>query len=210
VHSEYSINEGGGDRVDFDGRILYLCAAARLVERLGDLAVDPRLEPETEAFLHALLDGEMPDASAALAAARAVDPGAGELLEPLLGMTIAPTMIAASEKRNVIPAVCDVTIDCRLLPGQTPEEAAAAIRRRLGDGDYELENIERHGGTRSPIGGPLWEAVTSFVVAEEPGARVAPICVAGFADSPGCAMRSGASRTASSPRVRSTRPPLRA
>jgi hypothetical protein len=77
-------------------------------------------------------------------------------------------------------------------------------RRRL-----RLENIERHGGTRSPIGGPLWEAVTSFVVAEEPGARVAPICVAGFADSPGCAMRSGASRTASSPRVRWMPPPLR-
>jgi len=215
VRSEYSINEGAGDRVDFGGRILYLCAtaekmtspfrlrvhgrsghasmpaiadnalvkAAPLVERLGDLAVDPRLEPETEAFLDALLGGEVPDASAALAAARAVDPTAAELLEPLLGMTIAPTMIAASAKRNVIPAVCDVTIDCRLLPGQTPEEAAAAIRNRLGEGDYELENIERHGGTRSPIGGPLWEAVTSFVDAEDAGARVAPICVAGFTDS---------------------------
>ena len=28
-----------------------------------------------------------------------------------------------------------------------------------GKGDYDLVNIERQGGTRSPIGGPLWDAV---------------------------------------------------
>jgi len=214
VRADYSINEGAGDRVDFGGRILYLCAtaekmtapfrlrvhgrsghasmpsiadnalvkAARLVERLGAFAVEPRLGPETEAFLEALLDA-VPDPRDALATARGVDPVAGELLEPLLGMTVAPTMIVASEKRNVIPALCDVTIDCRLLPGQTPGEAAGAIRDRLGEGEYELETIESSGGTRSPSDGTLWEAVTSFVAAEDPGARVAPICVAGFTDS---------------------------
>jgi acetylornithine deacetylase/succinyl-diaminopimelate desuccinylase-like protein len=92
-------------------------------------------------------------------------------------------MISASQKRNVIPAVCEVTIDCRLLPGQTPEEAEAELRRVLGPGGYELENIERQGGTRSPIGGPLWDAVRSFLDADEPGARAAPMCVAGFTDS---------------------------
>ena len=45
------------------------------------------------------------------------------------------------------------------------------------------EPIEAQGGTRSPLGGPLWDAVESFVAAEEPGARAAPICVAGFTDS---------------------------
>ena len=44
-------------------------------------------------------------------------------------------------------------------------------------------NIEAQGGTRSAIGGPLWDAVQSFVEAEEPGAVAAPICVAGFTDS---------------------------
>ena len=215
VRADYSINEGGGERVDFGGRVLYLCAtaekmsspfrlrvrgrsghasmpsiadnalvkAARYIERLGTFEVEPRLGPETEAFLSALADGDVPEAGEALAAARSIHPLAGVVLEPLLGMTVAPTMIEASQKRNVIPALCEVTIDCRLLPGQTPEEAEEAIRRRLGDGEYELENTERHGGTRSPIGGALWEAVRSFVAAEEPEARVAPICVAGFTDS---------------------------
>jgi acetylornithine deacetylase/succinyl-diaminopimelate desuccinylase-like protein len=44
-------------------------------------------------------------------------------------------------------------------------------------------NTERFGGTRSPIEGPLWDAVQSFVDTEEPGAVAAPICVAGFTDS---------------------------
>jgi acetylornithine deacetylase/succinyl-diaminopimelate desuccinylase-like protein len=30
---------------------------------------------------------------------------------------------------------------------------------------------------------PLWEAAESFIAEVEPGARVAPICVAGFTDS---------------------------
>jgi acetylornithine deacetylase/succinyl-diaminopimelate desuccinylase-like protein len=160
-----------------------LVKAARHVERLGAFAAEPRLGPETEALLATLLDGHVPTAREALDLARAAHPLAGELLEPLLGMTVAPTMIRASEKRNVIPALCEVTIDCRLLPGQTPEEAEAALVAWLGDDGYELENYERAGGTRSPIGGPLWEAVRSFVADEEPGAAAAPICVAGFTDS---------------------------
>jgi acetylornithine deacetylase/succinyl-diaminopimelate desuccinylase-like protein len=161
-----------------------LVKAARHVERLGAFEVEPRLGPETEALLATILDGHVPTAREALELARAAHPLAAELLEPLLGMTVAPTMIRASEKRNVIPALCEVTIDCRLLPGQTPEEAEATLVAWLGaDGGYELENYERAGGTRSALGGPLWDAVQSFVADLEVGAGVAPVCVAGFTDS---------------------------
>ena len=105
------------------------------------------------------------------------------MIEPLLGMTVAPTMISASEKRNVIPGRCEVTVDCRLLPGQTEAEADAVVRAWLGEGDYELEWRDGQGGTRSELGTPLWAAIESFVDGLEPGARLAPICVAGFTDS---------------------------
>src|SRR3954452_23010279 len=105
-----------------------------------------------------------------LAPARAVSPLAGEVVEPLLGLTVAPTKAHASDKRNVIPAVCEITLDVRLLPEQTPAEAEAVLRAFLGEGDYELVPMAAHGGTRSPIGGPLWDAVASFVEAEDPGA----------------------------------------
>ena len=159
-----------------------LVKAAPFVERLGAFEVEPRLIPEVEAFLAALLP-EVPPPAEALAAANGVSPLAAELIEPLLAMTVAPTMVRASDKRNVIPAVCEVTVDVRLLPGQTPEEAEAVLRAWLGEGEYELVNYERQGGTRSPIGGPLWDAVQTFVAEEEPGANAAPTCVAGFTDS---------------------------
>jgi acetylornithine deacetylase/succinyl-diaminopimelate desuccinylase-like protein len=159
-----------------------LVKAARLIERLGEFAPEPRLTPETEGFLAALAD-RVPPAGEALAAVRAIDPVAAELVEPLLGLTVAPTMIEASRKRNVIPGRCEVTVDCRLLPGQDEAEAEAVVRAWIGEGDYELEWREGQGGTRSALGTPLWAAIEEFVAELEPGARLAPICVAGFTDS---------------------------
>ena len=83
----------------------------------------------------------------------------------------------------MIPALCEITVDVRLLPGETPAQAESELRAWLGPGDYDLVNIEGQGGTRSAIGGSLWDAVRSFVEEEEPGAVVAPACVAGFNDS---------------------------
>jgi acetylornithine deacetylase/succinyl-diaminopimelate desuccinylase-like protein len=159
-----------------------LVKAAKLIERLGIFETEPRLTPETKGFLAAICDA-VPDADEALEAARSIDPVAAEMLEPLLGLTVAPTMIEASHKRNVIPGRCETTVDCRLLPGQTEAEAEKVLREWLGAGDYRLEWREGQGGTRSPLGTPLWSAIGEFVGALESDARLAPICVPGFTDS---------------------------
>jgi acetylornithine deacetylase/succinyl-diaminopimelate desuccinylase-like protein len=159
-----------------------LVKAARLIERLAAFRPEAALGPETEGLLRAVL-GEVPPADEAVARVAALDPEAAALLEPVLALTVSPTMISASDKRNVVPAVCEVTVDCRLLPGQTQEEAEALLRDALGDGDYELTFTEGHGGTRSPAEGPLWEAVASFVAEREPGAAAVPYALPGFTDS---------------------------
>jgi acetylornithine deacetylase/succinyl-diaminopimelate desuccinylase-like protein len=159
-----------------------LVRASRLIARLGEFAPEPRLLPETEGFLAAIAD-RVPAPADALAVARGIDPVAAELVEPLLGLTVSPTMIAASEKRNVIPGRCEVTVDCRLLPGQTEAEAESVLREWLGVDSYELEWRDAQGGTRSELRTPLWSAIERFVAQLEPGARLAPICVAGFTDS---------------------------
>ena len=159
-----------------------LVKASRLISRLGEFTAEPELTPETEAFLAAIAD-RVPPAGQALAVAAEVDPVAAEMVEPLLGLTVSPTMIEASQKRNVIPGRCDVTVDCRLLPGQTEEQAEAVLRGWLGPGEYGLEWRGGQGGTRSALGTPLWAAIESFVEELEPGARLAPMCVPGFTDS---------------------------
>ena len=159
-----------------------LVKAAPLIARLGEFSAEPRLLPETEGFLAAIGD-RVPPAGEALSFARAVDPVAAEMVEPLLGMTVSPTIIHASDKRNVIPGRCEITVDTRLLPGETEEQAEQALREWLGPGDYDLEWRGGYGGTRSELGTPLWSAIERFVDELEPGARLAPICVAGFTDS---------------------------
>lgn len=159
-----------------------LVKAARLIEALAEHRPEAAIGPEVAGFLDVVL-GEQPPAPEVLARLRAFDPLAAELIEPLLAFTLAPTMISASESRNVIPGTCDVTVDCRILAGEAPEDVEPAVRAILGAADYELEWIERWGGTRSTMETPLWSAIEGWVEELEPGARVAPLCCSGFTDS---------------------------
>ncbi|HYZ89207.1 MAG TPA: M20/M25/M40 family metallo-hydrolase [Myxococcales bacterium] len=160
-----------------------LVKAAPMITALGSYQPERRLIPEVEALLETVT-GERPTSpDDVLVRARAVAPLLAEMVEPLLSMTLTPTMANASQKRNVVPAVCEITVDSRLLPGMTPDEQQAIVREILGEGDYELEVLEAHGGTRSAIDTSLWHAVESWVESVDPGARPAPICVAGFTDS---------------------------
>jgi acetylornithine deacetylase/succinyl-diaminopimelate desuccinylase-like protein len=160
-----------------------LLRAAPVLESLGRLGFAPTLIPEVRAFLE-LIVGEVPPATEALDRAAAVAPLAAQLLAPLLSATLSPTMIEASRKRNVIPGTCTITVDCRLLPGQTPQEVEALLRAGV-PGEWEIEWIENEyvGGTRSAIESPLWDALDAWVSELEPGARLAPIVCGGFTDS---------------------------
>ncbi len=159
-----------------------LVKAAPLIERLAAYRPELQLGPETSLLVEAVA-GRLLEPAEALELAREVDPTAAELLEPLLSLTLSPTTVSASERRNVIPHVCEVGVDCRLLPGQTQAEVEPLLREVLGEDDYDFEWIEGRGGTRSALETPLWDAVESFVAEIEPEAAVLPICVAGFTDS---------------------------
>jgi acetylornithine deacetylase/succinyl-diaminopimelate desuccinylase-like protein len=159
-----------------------LVKAARYIEALDAYEPPRQLIPEARGFLEAVL-GEAPPVEEALARAQAVDPVVAALVEPLLSLTLSPTMIDASHQRNVIPALCEVTVDCRLLPEQGPADAEPLIRAALGNGSYELVWDEAMGGTRSAIETPLWDALAGFVEGIEPDAKLAPIACAGFTDS---------------------------
>ena len=160
-----------------------LVKAARLIERIAAYRPEPRVQEEIDRFLHTVL-GEVPPAASVVDRARDIDRTAAELVEPLLAPTFSPTMIAASQKRNVVPALCEISVDCRLLPGQTADEIEPVVREVLGnDVDYDLVFLKAEGGTRSALDTPLWAAVEAFVAQEEPGAAAVPMICAGFTDS---------------------------
>jgi len=150
-----------------------LVRAARLIERLADYRPRVRVLPEADAFLELVGTTDLEQLDTPLRA----------IVEPMLSHSISPTIIEASKQRNVIPALCDLVCDCRLLPGETQAEAEADIRGALGEDSYELVWLEGVGGTASPLDTPLWNAIESFVHEEEPGAVLAPVVLAGFTDS---------------------------
>jgi acetylornithine deacetylase/succinyl-diaminopimelate desuccinylase-like protein len=161
-----------------------LVKAASYIEALGRFDPPKQLLPEVQRFLEVVL-GEVPPLDDALERARRLSPLAAELVEPLLSLTLSPTMIEASRRRNVIPASCTITVDCRLLPGQTPQDVEPLLRSALGSGEWELEWIpeDQAGGTVSPVETPLWHALEAWLGAIEPGARLAPLISSGFTDS---------------------------
>jgi len=160
-----------------------LVKAASLITKLGEYVPEQQLTPEVSALLEAVTGAAPTSPQDAITRAEEIGDFFAAMVEPLLSLTFSPTMASASQKRNVIPAICDVIVDSRLLPGVTPAEQLAVARHVLGEADYELESLEAHGGTRSPIETPLWDAVSAWVEQVEPEARPAPICVAGFTDS---------------------------
>jgi len=86
------------------------------------------------------LDG---DPAAALGALRDRDPRLAATVEPMLGVTLAPTIISASEKINVIPSRACLQIDCRTPPGMGEEQVRTRVHELLGGAGYALEFTEK-------------------------------------------------------------------
>ena len=145
---------------------------------------DPESTADTDLFLERLLGHRHDDPVAALREIENVDPLVAKLLaDPMLGVTLAPTMAKASSRENVIPSRAELVIDCRTPPGMTGDEALERINAVLGEGDWRIEFNDPVVGNRSDYGGPLAEAIEEWVEMVEPGAEVLPQVMPGFSDS---------------------------
>jgi acetylornithine deacetylase/succinyl-diaminopimelate desuccinylase-like protein len=109
------------------------------------------------------------------------EPALLSLLEPMLGVTLTPTMAHASEKINVIPSRAYVKVDCRVPPG-LGEDAA---RRRIAEvlGEVEVEFTERVMGNSSSAQSTLMQAISRWIAANDQGAETVPVILPGFSDS---------------------------
>jgi acetylornithine deacetylase/succinyl-diaminopimelate desuccinylase-like protein len=207
VRTDYLLNEGAGTVIPFDGgRVFDVCVAEKGVFRfklrtrgiaghasipkIGDNAL-LKLAPLLQAMKDRQPGFDVTSAPQAMLDGLGVtfeqlqerDPMLALLVEPMLGVTLAPTRAQASEKINVIPSVAEIGVDCRVPPGLGEEDALRRIREVLGDGDYEIEFMEKVVGNQSPVESPLMDVIKGWVASVEPGARVVPTILPGFTDS---------------------------
>jgi acetylornithine deacetylase/succinyl-diaminopimelate desuccinylase-like protein len=145
----------------------------------------PSLEPTAEplAFLRGVGEDEH-DPAGALRRLGDADPRLLQMLEPMFGVTFAPTRISASEKINVIPSRAELRVDCRVPPGLGEAETRRAIEQVLGGlAGLQVDFTERVTGNRSPIDSPLMDALGEWVAERDPGAKTVPTILPGFTDS---------------------------
>lgn len=98
--------------------------------------------------------------------------------------TIAPTVMRAGAKTNVIPDRVDLEVDIRTLPGQTAADIDAMLGDVLGDlADRVTVLAANHDdSTTSPIDTPLWDSLSRVVQGFYPGASLVPTMMVGATD----------------------------
>lgn len=159
---------------------------AELVRRVGPGMPRPQRSELTDRMLELLLPGNVSgDLDVDLARAAALHPFLQHMLPALVGTTMAPTMLDASPRRNVMPARASVELDCRILPGSTEIDVERDVRDRLGsDIPYELSWPERLvAGSASPADGPVPEALAAYLDRQASDVSLLPVLDTGFTDS---------------------------
>jgi acetylornithine deacetylase/succinyl-diaminopimelate desuccinylase-like protein len=164
-------------------------ALLKLAGYVAALSEQPPPEPtaEGEALLEALLGEPFPGEEGirtGLERLRSEQPLLSDyLVEPMLGVTLTPTISNAGKKANVIPSEAEALVDCRVPPGYGEDEARHQLEALIGDGDYEIEFSEAVVGNRSPMDSPLADAISGWLAEADPGAELAPTVMPGFSDS---------------------------
>jgi acetylornithine deacetylase/succinyl-diaminopimelate desuccinylase-like protein len=123
------------------------------------------------------------DPSAALAALRERAPGFAPDVEAMLSVTLAPTMVDASNQMNVIPERARLHVDCRVPPGMEEPAVLERVREVIGTDGYRLDFTERLVGNASRPRSALMEALRGWVQRSDPGARCLPSISVGYSDS---------------------------
>jgi acetylornithine deacetylase/succinyl-diaminopimelate desuccinylase-like protein len=161
----------------------------RALERIREYQPEVRVVPEVQAYyaaLSALQDGERRERYQDLRAALGdADFRASFLGNPhdaaLVRNTIAPTVLRASEKTNVIPRTATAEVDCRLLPGEDPAVFIERLRQVIGDAAVTIDVLLNFLPSSSPTNTALFTALRAL--AQQSGAPVVPSVLTGFTDS---------------------------
>ena len=160
-----------------------LLRLAPLVEKLGSARVGFDVTDEPRAFITAL-GADPADPDAALRSLAEAEPRLAAMVEPGLGVTFSPTIISASQKINVVPALAELKVDCRVPPGMGAEETMARIREVLGvDDRFEVEFLEQVIGNRSPMQSELMDAISGWVGEQDGAGEAVPVVLPAFTDS---------------------------
>ncbi len=167
-----------------------LVKAAEVVRRIDEYRPQAQLHEAWVRFIEGI--GFPPELAGPLLDPDRIDQFCDEL--PLVGLarqahacthtTMAPTLMRAGSKLNVIPDRVELDVDIRSLPGWDTADVLAMLEEVVGDlaADVEIEMASEQPSTTSPIDTPLWDALERVSRIFYPGARTVPYLTVGATD----------------------------
>jgi acetylornithine deacetylase/succinyl-diaminopimelate desuccinylase-like protein len=169
---------GHGSMTNDDNAVTRLSAA---VARIGAHEWPVRLTPTMQTLLAAVGQIAGTDATPDNAEALVEEfGGAARMMGAVIRNTANPTMLGAGYKVNVIPTEATAHVDGRFLPGYE-DEFFDTIAELCGEG-IERTFVSHQQPWETPYDGDLVDAMTRCLLAEDPGAVVAPYLMSGGTD----------------------------
>jgi acetylornithine deacetylase/succinyl-diaminopimelate desuccinylase-like protein len=167
---------------------------ANALARLERHTFPARLLPVTRAWLRERSRIESPEVGEAM---RKLADSTGELpadalsvleanpvLAANLRTTCVATLISGGTRVNALPASATATVNCRIVPEETPEQVHEELVRVLADASLEIEPSQEFGfGEPSPLEGPGPAAIAKVAREMWPGIPIIPFMSRGATDS---------------------------
>ena len=174
-----------------DNAVVHLSAA---IAKIGAYEPPVKFIPETERYFEQLARVEddetakwlraleMPSRQS-LAVKRVAE--MSPIWNSMMRDTVAPTMLQAGVRLNVVPSEARANLNVRLLPGDSINDVVADLKKIVNDPQIRFEVVQ-NGGTPSPpssVDSPLYKTIQQASEKEFPGIVTMPYMSTGATDS---------------------------
>ncbi len=100
----------------------------------------------------------------------------------LVRNTISPTVLEGSNKTNVIPSHARAQLDCRLLPGEDPQQFVTILEKVVDDPEVRFSILLNFSPLASEVETDLFRAIRTVAEKHDPQVPVVPAVLGGFTD----------------------------
>ncbi len=166
-----------------------LVKAGRIAALLADHRPMPIIDDHWRAFVDGFgldpsLTGPLKEPEGFNEICGVLPPAIGRLAFSCTHTTIAPTMISAGSKLNIIPGEIELGLDVRTLPGHGPAEVWAQIQDALGDlaDDVDFLPGQDMPASSTPPGNALWQSIERTAQRFYEGSTLTPLLMPGATD----------------------------
>ena len=185
-------NKGGHSSMPEKENAIYRLSKGLV--RLSEFDFPVMLDPGTRAYFESLVTRQKPDMAKAINQMLSTNPPDAAAVTLLskspdwnatLRTTCVATMLAGGHAENALPQSAKATVNCRILPAQTPSEVEATLKRVVNDEQIAftpLERIEMVASPPSPLRPDVVEATKRVTNELWPGIPVVPFLSQGATD----------------------------